>query len=107
MMRYAMQGIAGVAALCLLVLVAQMSKNSPRTMLGQDADWDVKSWTPGLDSLSLSRSSLSLLRARPLSFSLSLSLSLSLALSLSLSLPISLSPSLSLSLSLSLSPPLL
>jgi hypothetical protein len=53
MMRHAMQGLAGVAALCLLVMVAQMSRKSMRTVLGQDADWDVKSWTPGLVSLSL------------------------------------------------------
>ncbi len=75
MMRHAMQGLAGVAALCLLIMVAQMSRKSMRTVLGQDADWDVKSWTPGLVSLSLF-----------LSLPPSLSLSLSLALPLSLPL---------------------
>ena len=45
---------AAVAALCLIVVVVQLSSTkSSRTVLGQDADWDVKHWTPGLCPLPL------------------------------------------------------
>jgi hypothetical protein len=37
--------LAGVAVMCLVVV--GLHPTTYRTMLGQDADWDVKHWTPG------------------------------------------------------------
>lgn len=37
--------IAVVSVLCLVVV--GLHPTTYRTMLGQDADWDVKHWTPG------------------------------------------------------------
>ena len=43
---------AGVAALLFVAMVQQTGRVSSRTVLGQDDDWVVKHWTPGLPAYS-------------------------------------------------------
>ena len=45
MAAFGSRHLAGVAVMCLVVV--GLHPTTYRTMLGQDADWDVKHWTPG------------------------------------------------------------